>query len=78
MGIIVPREQEKKMKRIISMSFLQRDTVRSMHPELWHKCQYLETGKFSKIQYSWRYATTTENALALRLMGLCAIEDQDE
>jgi hypothetical protein len=66
------------MKRTISMTFIQRDTVRSMHPDLWHKCEYLDTGKFSKIQYSWRYSTTVENALALRLMGLCNIEDQEE
>jgi hypothetical protein len=65
-------------KKIILLTFIQRDTVRSRHPELWRKCEYLDTGKFSKVQYTWRYATTVENALALRLMGLCSIEDQDE
>jgi hypothetical protein len=49
-----------------------------MHPDLWQKCEYLDTGRFSKVQYTWRYATTVENALALRLMGLCNIEDQEE
>jgi hypothetical protein len=29
------------------------------------------------MQYTWRYSTPVENALALRLMGLCSIEDQD-
>jgi hypothetical protein len=49
-----------------------------MHPELWRKCDYLGTGELSRMQYTWRYSTTVENALALRLMGLCAIEDQEE
>jgi hypothetical protein len=70
--------EEKRMRTTISMSFIQRDTVRSMHPDLWQKCEDLDTGKFSKVQYTWRYATTVENALALRLMGLCNIEDQEE
>jgi hypothetical protein len=69
---------EKQVKKIISLTFLQRDTIRAKHPELWHKCTYLDTGKFSQKLYSWRYTTTVENALALRLMGLCSIEDQSE
>lgn len=64
------------MKKIISLTFLQRDTVRANHPELWRKCQYLDTGKLSQKLYSWRYITTVENALALRLMGLCSIEEE--
>ncbi len=64
------------MQKIISLTFLQRDTVRARHPELWRQCEYLDTGKLSQKQYSWRYTTTVENALALRLMGLCTIEDQ--
>jgi hypothetical protein len=66
------------MKKIILLTFLQRDTVRGQHRDLWLKCEYLDTGKFSKIQYTWRYSTTVENALALRLMGLCTIEEQEE
>jgi hypothetical protein len=66
------------VKKIISLTFIQRDTVRSMHPELWHKCTYLDTGKLSQKHYSWMYTTTVENALALRLMGLCSIEEQSE
>lgn len=66
------------MKKVILLTFLQRDAVRSQHPDLWHKCEYLDTGRFSKIQYTWRYSTTVENALALRLMGLCTIEEQEE
>jgi hypothetical protein len=66
-----------KMKKIILLTFIQRDTVRSMYPDLWRKCEYLDTGKVSRMQYTWRYSTPVENALALRLMGLCSIEDQD-
>ncbi|MEZ4599817.1 MAG: hypothetical protein R2940_08510 [Syntrophotaleaceae bacterium] len=66
------------MEKIILLTFIQRDTVRSMHPDLWRQCEYLDTGKFSKVQYTWRYRTTLENALALRLMGLCSIEEQVE
>ncbi len=63
------------MKKIIRLTYIQRDSLRSMHPELWRKCDYLGTGELSRMQYTWRYSTTVENALALRLMGLCAIED---
>ncbi|ABA87780.2 hypothetical protein Pcar_0520 [Syntrophotalea carbinolica DSM 2380] len=65
-------------KKIISLTFIQRDTVRAKHPELWHQCIYLDTGKLSQTHYSWRYTTSVETALALRLMGLCTIEDQGE
>jgi hypothetical protein len=66
------------MKKTILMTFLQRDTVRSTHPELWRQCLYLGTGRVSRRQYTWRYSTTVESALALRLMGLCFIEEQEE
>lgn len=66
------------MKKTISLTFLQRDTIRANHPELWKKCKYLDTGKLSVKLYSWRYTTTVENAVALRLMGLCSIEEQSE
>lgn len=63
------------MTRIILLTFIQRDSIRSMHPALWQKCLYLGTGKVSKNQYTWRYSTTSETALALRLMGLCSVEE---
>lgn len=77
-ALIRCQDVEKKMNKTISLTFLQRDTVRAKYPELWRKCKYLETGKLSVKLYSWNYTTTVENALALRLMGLCSIEDQSE
>ena len=64
------------MQKIILLTFIQRDSVRAKHPKLWRKCGYLGTGKINRMQYTWRYSTTVENALALRLMGLCSFEDQ--
>lgn len=69
---------EKNMERIILLTFIQRDRLRSLPPELWEKCICLESGKITNNQYTWRYSTSLENALALRLMGLCIFEDQNE
>jgi hypothetical protein len=66
------------MEKIILLTFIQRDRLRSLPPELRDKCRCLETGKNTHNQYTWRYATTLENALALRLMGLCSFEEQGE
>lgn len=66
---------EKKMEKIILLTFIQRDRLRSLPAELRDKCICLDTGKTTHNQYTWRYATTLENALALRLMGLCSFED---
>jgi len=66
------------MKKIILLTFIQRDRLRSMPSELWGKCTCLGTGKVTKNQYTWRYSTTVEIALALRLMGLCCFEEQNE
>ena len=69
---------EKKMEKIILLTFIQRDKLRSLPVELWEKCICLESGKVTNNQYTWRYSTTVENALALRLMGLCTFEEQNE
>lgn len=66
------------MEKIILLTFIQRDRLRSLPPELRDKCVCLETGKTTHNQYTWRYATTLENALALRLMGLCTFEEQEK
>ncbi|APG24317.1 MAG: hypothetical protein PHC98_10000 [Syntrophotalea acetylenica] len=66
------------MEKVIQLTFIQRDTVRSLHPDLWRQCKYLDTGKISRMQYTWRYTTTPQTALALRLMGLCVIDGQDD
>jgi len=65
------------MEKIILLTFIQRDRLRSLPPELRDKCVCLETGKTTHNQYTWRYSTTVENALALRLMGLCTFEEQE-
>ncbi len=64
------------MEKIILLTFIQRDRLRSLPPELRDNCVCLETGKTTHNQYTWRYATTLEIALALRLMGLCSFEEQ--
>ncbi len=66
------------MKKIILLTFIQRDRLRSLPPDIWRKCVCLGSGKVTHHQYTWRYSTTVEIALALRLMGLCAFEEQDE
>ncbi len=65
------------MEKIILLTFIQRDRLRSLPPEVRDKCICLETGKNMHNQYTWRYSTTVENALALRLMGLCSFEEAD-
>ncbi len=66
------------MKKIILLTFIQRDRLRSLPPDIWRKCVCLGSGKVTHHQYTWRYSTTVEIALALRLMGLCTFEEQDE
>ena len=66
------------MEKIILLTFIQRDRLRSLPAELREKCICLETGKTTHNQYTWRYSTTVENAVALRLMGLCSFEEQNE
>jgi hypothetical protein len=66
------------MKKIILLTFIQRDRLRSLPSEIWRKCTCLGSGKVTHHQYTWRYSTTVEIALALRLMGLCTFEEQDE
>jgi len=66
------------MKKIILLTFIQRDRLRSLPSEIWKKCVCLGSGKITNHQYTWRYSTTVEIALALRLMGLCTFEEQDE
>lgn len=48
-----------------------------MPSEIWKNCICLGSGKVTHNQYTWRYSTTLEIALALRLMGLCSFEDRD-
>jgi hypothetical protein len=69
---------EKQMKKIILLTFIQRDRLRSMPSELWKKCICMGSGKVTNHQYTWRYSTTVEIAVALRLMGLCTFEEQGE
>lgn len=66
-----------KMKKIVLLTFIQRDRLRSMPSEIWKNCVCLGSGKVTHNQYTWRYSTTLEIALALRLMGLCSFEDRD-
>ncbi len=68
---------EMKMKKIVLLTFIQRDRLRSMPAEIWRNCVCLGSGKVTHNQYTWRYATTLEIALALRLMGLCSFEEHD-
>lgn len=65
------------MEKIILLTFIQRDRLRSMPPELRDNCLCLETGKTTNNQYTWRYSTTVETALALRLMGMCSFEEEN-
>jgi len=67
-----------KMKKIILLTFIQRDSLRSLPAEIWKKCTCLGSGKLTNRQYTWRYSTTVEIALALRLMGLCSFEEEEE
>ncbi len=69
---------ESKLKKIILLTFIQRDRIRSLPAEMWENCTCLETGKVTNNQYTWRYSTTLEIALALRLMGLCAFEEDED
>ncbi|MRR54887.1 MAG: hypothetical protein EG822_10315 [Deltaproteobacteria bacterium] len=66
------------MEKIILLTFIQRDKLRSLPDEIWEKCVCLESGKVINNQYTWRYSTTVENALALRLMGLCVFEENEQ
>jgi len=66
------------MRKIILLTYIQRDSVRSRHQDLWRKCRYLGTGKLTKMQYTWRYSTTLETAVALRLLGLCFVEEDND
>ncbi|HOP40489.1 MAG TPA: hypothetical protein PLI53_05550 [Geobacteraceae bacterium] len=66
------------MQKIILLNFIQRDKLRSLPAEIWKKCVYLDSGKITNNQYTWRYSTTLENALALRLMGMCTFEENEE
>lgn len=68
---------ETKMKKIVLLTFIQRDRLRSLPSEIWRNCVCLGSGKVTHNQYTWRYATTLEIALALRLMGLCSFEDHE-
>jgi hypothetical protein len=65
-------------KKIILLTFIQRDRLRSLPHELWEKCVCLGSGKLTNHQYTWRYSTTVEIALALRLMGLCSFEEHND
>jgi len=69
---------EKKQEKIILLTFIQRDKLRSLPAEIWEKCVCVESGKVVNNQYTWRYSTTVENALALRLMGLCVFEENEQ
>lgn len=69
---------DKKMEKIILLTFIQRDKLRSLPAEIWEKCVCVESGKVINNQYTWRYSTTVENALALRLMGLCVFEENEQ
>jgi hypothetical protein len=66
------------MKQIILLTFIQRDKLRSLPPEIFGKCVCLGSGKVTNNLYTWRYSTTVEVAMALRLMGLCIFEEQNE
>lgn len=68
---------ETEMKKIVLLTFIQRDRLRSLPSEIWRNCVCLGSGKVTHNQYTWRYATTLEIALALRLMGLCSFEDHE-
>ena len=67
-----------KRKKIVLLTFIQRDRLRSLPSELRGKCICLGSGKLTNHQYTWRYSTTVEIALALRLMGLCCFEENNE
>ncbi|ABI81925.1 hypothetical protein Pcar_3306 [Syntrophotalea carbinolica DSM 2380] len=65
------------MDKVILLTLCQRDSLRTGFPELSRQCFYLGTGEVNTRQYLLRYTTTVENALALRLMGLCSFESQE-
>ncbi len=66
------------MNQVILLTFIQRDNLRSLPPEIFEKCVCLGSGKVTNNRYTWRYSTTMENALALRLMGMCSFEEHYE